>query len=240
MARTLVLFDIDGTLVQPNGAGSRALLAAGSALYGDAFTVEGLDPSGKLDLDIFKELAERNGHLDLLDREAELLELYLAALEREAHRMRALPGAGATLARLAAEPDMDLGILTGNYAQAAAIKLRATGLVPADGPDPFAVRACGDEAATRPELVALARSRYLATLSVAHDVAGDFRLAMVMVGDSPRDVEAGHAHGVPVLAVATGRWPADALAAAGADRVVPDLRDPGPLLELVRQAASRP
>lgn len=234
--RVLVLFDIDGTLVRPNGAGSRALFAAGSALFGDAFRVEGVDHSGKLDLEILREIAEQNGHLDLLGRAGELMELYLAALAREAHRMQALPGAATTLARLAAEPNVALGIVTGNHARAAALKLEVTGLVPPTGPDPFAVRACGDDAATRPDLVALARSRYLDGLGGAQGGAGAGHLALVMVGDSPRDVEAGHAHGVPVLAVATGRWDAGALAGAGADRVVTDLRDPEPLLELIREA----
>ncbi|HKI56527.1 MAG TPA: HAD hydrolase-like protein [Trueperaceae bacterium] len=234
----LVLFDIDGTLVRPNGAGRRALLAAGSALFGDAFSVDGLDPSGKLDPAIFEELAARHAHLDLRARASEFAALYLAALRREAHRMRPLPGAAAVLARLAAEPGVALGILTGNVSEVAAMKLAVTGLVRPGGPDPFAVRACGEEAATRPELVALARSRYLDGRGAA---AGGRTAApaLLLVGDSPRDVDAGHAHGIPVLAVATGRWSAEALREAGADRVAADLRDPEPLLALAR-AAGKP
>ncbi len=233
-SRVLVLFDIDGTLVQPNGAGRRALAAAGTELVGDGFSLDGLDPSGKLDPAIFEELADRHAHLQLRAHAAEFAARYIAALKREAHRMRALPGAAAALARLAAEPAVDLGILTGNSRQVAAMKLEVTGLVPAGGPDPFAVRACGDEAATRADLVTLARSRYLDSGAL-----GDRRaaVALLLVGDSPRDVEAGHARGVPVLGVATGRSSAGELEAAGADRVVPDLRDVRPVLELVREAA---
>ncbi|MEJ2668684.1 MAG: haloacid dehalogenase-like hydrolase [Deinococcales bacterium] len=206
----LVLFDIDGTLVSPNGAGSRALLAAGSALFGDAFTVDGLDPSGKLDPAIFLELAERHPHLDLRSRAADFLPLYLAALEREAHRMRALPGAAATVARLAGEPGVTLGILTGNYASVATLKLETTGLVRPGRVEPFSVRACGDEAADRAALVPLARTRYLASRGVTQAPS------MLLVGDTPRDVEAGRAHDVPAVGVATGRWCAEALTQAGA------------------------
>jgi phosphoglycolate phosphatase len=229
----LVLFDIDGTLVSPNGAGSRALLAAGSALFGDAFTVDGLDPSGKLDPAIYLELAERHPSLDLRSRATDFLPLYLAALEREAHRMRALPGAATTVARLAREPAVTLGILTGNYASVATLKLEAAGLVRPGRNEPFAVHACGDEAADRAALVPLARGRYLASRG-----AGEAP-AMLLVGDTPRDVEAGRGHDVPVVGVATGRWSAEALTQAGAARVLPDLRDPAPLLEIVLETLER-
>jgi phosphoglycolate phosphatase len=228
---TLVLFDIDGTLVTAGGAGRRAMLEAGSALYGDAFSVDGLDPSGKLDPAIFAELAGLHPHLDLHDRATEFFERYLAAMRREVHGLRPLPGARGLLARLDREPGVALGVLTGNVRVVAALKLEATGLVRAGEPDPFAVRVCGDDAAERADLVRLARERYLASQG------GPQRpLRLLLVGDTPRDVEAGRAHGVPVLGVATGPWSADALAEAGARRVVPDLRDPTPLLELLSGA----
>jgi len=56
---------------------------------------------------------------------------------------------------------------------------------------------------------------------------------VVIVGDTPRDVECAHAHGCFAFAVATGRYSAEALAAAGADRVVADFRDPTPLFEIL-------
>ncbi|MEJ2358863.1 MAG: HAD family hydrolase [Deinococcales bacterium] len=224
----LVLFDIDGTLVTAGGAGRRAMLAAGTALYGDAFSVDGVDPSGKLDPAIFAELAGLQPHLDLHVQAHDFQERYLAAMRREVHRLRALPGVHALLARLVREPGVALGVLTGNVRAVAALKLEATGLVRAGEPDPFAVRVCGDEAAERADLVPLARERFLASRP-----DGARRLHLLLVGDTPRDVEAGRAHGVPVLGVATGHWSAEALLEAGAHRVVPDLRDPAPLLELL-------
>ncbi len=224
----LVLFDIDGTLVTAGGAGRRALEVAGTSLYGDAFSVDGLDPSGKLDPAIFTELADRHPHLDLRDRAAEFHLRYLAAMRREVHSLRALPGTRSLLERLGGRDDVALGVLTGNYREVAALKLEATGLVRPGEPDPFAVRVCGDEAPERADLVALARERF-------RERGGGGALRLLLVGDTPRDVAAGRAHGVPVLGVATGRWSAEALAQAGADRVARDLRDPTPVLELLAE-----
>ncbi len=228
LPRALVLFDIDGTLVTAGVAGRRALLEAGTTLYGDAFSLAGLDPSGKLDPAIFDELAELQPHLDLRARRATFHERYLAAMRREVHGLRPLPGVVDVLARLRREPRVALGVLTGNVREVAALKLAATGLARPGGPDPFAVRLCGDDGPTRADLVALAAARYAAT--------GEGPARLLLVGDTPRDVEAGRAHGVPVLGVATGRWSAEALAEAGADRVAADLRDPTPLLEMIGTA----
>lgn len=234
--RVLVLFDIDGTLVTAGVAGRRALLEAGTALYGSAFSVDGLDPSGKLDPAIFEELADLQPHLDLRTRRTEFHERYLAAMRREVYGLRALPGARRVLERLDRDPRVVLGVLTGNVRAVAALKLEATGLVHPARHDPFAVRLCGDDAPARADLVALARQRYRARAGgPAH-----LPLHLLLVGDTPRDVEAGHAHDVPVLGVASGRWSAEALAEAGADRVAPDLRDPTPLLEMIGEALGTP
>ncbi len=223
----LVLFDIDGTLIRTGGAGRRALQEAGRSLFGDGFSVDGLDPSGKLDPDIFEELAARHPAVDLRSRAARFRALYIAALEREAGTLRALPGAAATLAALGSVPGVTLGVLTGNYRSIADLKLRATGLAAADGA-PFEIRACGDEAGDRAALVTLAMERYHARFGRALPPA-----RVVLVGDTPRDVAAGRAHGVRVAGVATGRWTAEQLARAGARPVLPDLRDAAPLLALV-------
>lgn len=222
---TLVLFDIDGTLVTPGGAGRRALLAAGTGLFGEAFSLAGLDPSGKLDPAIFDELVALHPQLDLRGRAEAFQHAYLDAMRREVLELRPLPGVPALLRRLARLPGVALGVLTGNVRTVARLKLEAAGLAPA-GRDPFLVRVHGDEADDRAALVPLALRRY-------REVRGGPPAGLLLVGDTPRDVEAGRAHGVPVLAVATGRWPAEALATAGADRVVPDLRDPAPLLQML-------
>ncbi len=231
-ARALVLFDIDGTLVTAGVAGRRALLQAGTSLYGDAFHVDGLDPSGKLDPAIFDELADLQPHLDLRARWAQFHERYLAAMRREVHDLQVLPGVRGVLERLSRDPRVALGVLTGNVREVAALKLEATGLVRPGGHDPFALRLCGDDAPERADLVALARERYRARAGGA--------VRLLLVGDTPRDVEAGHAHDVPVLGVASGRWSAEALVEAGADRVTPDLSDPTPLLEMVAEALGTP
>ena len=124
-----------------------------------------------------------------------------------------------------------LGLLTGNYSDAIPIKLSAIGIEPAW----FEVTAFGDEAADRRALAALAISKYEGQLG-----ATIAPRRVVVVGDTPRDVDCAHAHGCYAFAVATGRYDAAALAAAGADRVVDDLSDPTPLIQTVERLSAGP
>jgi len=127
--------------------------------------------------------------------------------------MRLLPGVQAVLERLAERPEVSLALLTGNWEPGARIKLSHFDL---NGFFPFGAFGC--DSADRCELPPVALERaYLAT-------GHRFRPAeTLIVGDSLNDVACGQANGIPVLAVATGHTPAAALAAAGADWVVPDL-----------------
>jgi phosphoglycolate phosphatase-like HAD superfamily hydrolase len=134
-----------------------------------------------------------------------------------------MPGVADTLAILRSRPDLTLGLLTGNYTRAIPIKLGAIGVNPAW----FEITAFGDEGESRAALVAVAIGKYAARSGAPVDPR-----RVIVIGDTPRDVDCARANGCISFAVATGKFDVEALRAAGADVVVPDLSDPEPLLRL--------
>lgn len=228
----LLLFDIDGTLLSPVGAGHRAMLSAGRALFGDSFSFDGIDTSGKIDPQIFAEVQVVNAPLGIVDddhdrfRDRYLLEL---DLELAARPIPPLPGVNELLARLRRRDELCLGLLTGNYAAAAPRKLLAAGIDPGD----FVVNAFGDEAPSRPELIPVALARYRRRYD--RDIGVE---RVVVIGDTPRDVACARDNGCVAFAVATGRWSRGALEAAGADLVADDLITGGRQLEALLAATA--
>jgi phosphoglycolate phosphatase-like HAD superfamily hydrolase len=215
----LVLFDIDGTLLRAQGVGARAMERAGRLLLGPAFTLAGIDFGGALDPWIFREAARRMGRDDADDLHSAFHDAYLVelvrALDGAAERPRILPGVAATLAALGLDASLTLGLVTGNYTRAAPLKLRAAGIDPAQ----FVVGAFGDDAPTRPDLVRLAMDRWRARGATPNADR------VVVIGDTPRDVDCARQNGCRSVAVATGFHSTDDLGRAGADVVVPDLTD---------------
>jgi phosphoglycolate phosphatase-like HAD superfamily hydrolase len=220
----LLLFDIDGTLLRGYGAGGRALLRAAEAVLGPGIRGAQINFGGALDPWIFAQLARIVGRE--LDRElhsrlrAHYAELLVEELRTAERRLEALPGVHSVLEHLRGEPRVTLGLLTGNYAETGALKLRAAGI----DPDWFPVQAWGDMAEARPLLVPHAL-RQMASAVHASEV--------VVIGDTLRDVECAHANGCVCVAVATGFTSAADLEAGGAELVLADLSDPSPLLRLI-------
>jgi phosphoglycolate phosphatase-like HAD superfamily hydrolase len=224
--RTLVLWDIDGTLVDSAKLGRDAFL--------DAFErVTGRPPrelvpfAGRTDLEIALDMLERSG-IDVDDGLLERFgtELHRAMLDRGQElraRGRAYPGVQETLERLHREPGVAQSLLTGNIAPNAVVKLGAFGL---DTHVDFDIGAYGSDDRRRGRLVAVALAKcarkHAATLD-PHDV--------VVVGDTPLDVAAAHEGGARSVAVATGPYDQDQLHAAGAHVVLPDLSDPETVVE---------
>ena len=141
-------------------------------------------------------------------------------IENAAQRLTVLPGVLDLLAHMRETRPAVMGLLTGNYAETGAVKLRAAGIEP----DWFEVAAWGDMAELRPGLVKVALAQ-LATAIAPEDV--------IVVGDTVRDVHCALENGSVCMAVATGGSSAEELRAAGADVVVEELRDPGPSLRLL-------
>jgi phosphoglycolate phosphatase-like HAD superfamily hydrolase len=197
----LYLFDIDGTLLRADGAGTRAFDAALAACFGLADASRGVRFGGKTDHAILDEiLVLRRGRPAADDERVRFLAAYLPALERELDAspgFRVLPGAIAALDYLAGRGDVVIGIATGNIADGARAKLRRAGLA-----DRFAVGGYGCDSASRPALVACGIERGRA--------AGAER-EVVVVGDTIHDIAAARACGAIAVAVATGSDPKHAL-----------------------------
>lgn len=217
----LVLFDIDGTLLWTDGAGRRAIHRALIEIFGDT------GPSdhrfdGKTDPQIVRELMRVVGHGDehIDARMHELFARYLVCLREELrdpeHRAAPLPGVSDLLAALKASHDIALGLLTGNLMEGARAKLEAVGI----DPDIFVVGAFGSDHEHRPQLPAIAQRRAREVLGI--DVPGR---NVVVIGDTPADVECGRDIGARAIGVATGRYSTEELAAHGAAAVFTDLTD---------------
>jgi phosphoglycolate phosphatase-like HAD superfamily hydrolase len=204
----LYLFDIDGTLLRADGAGSRAFDHALAACFALEGASRGVRFGGKTDHAILDEiLVLRRGRAATADERARFLATYLPELERElaaSAGFRVLPGVIAALDYLAARGDVVIGVATGNIADGARAKLRRAGI-----DDRFVVGGYGCDSANRAELVACAIARGRA--------AGALR-EVVVVGDTVHDIAAARACDAVAVAVATGADPRDAL--GGADVVL--------------------
>lgn len=210
---TLVLFDIDGTLLTSDSAGRRAIHAAFKPEYEVLDFFERVRFDGKTDPQIVRELHTAAGRPERATAAAtgELLDRYLGHLEREliASRDRVLlmPGVGALLDLLDTVPDVCVGLLTGNIEPGARLKIAATG-TPFER---FRLGAYGSDSAHRPELPAIAVER--ATRLLGHTPVGH---RVVIIGDTPADVTCGRGIGARAVAVATGSYGVRELEAAGA------------------------
>jgi len=224
--RRLVLFDIDGTLLH-GGPAKEAFHLALLEVYGTAGPIEGWEFSGKTDPQIARELLREGGVPDARIEEGFplLWDRYLGELAERlpAQPTVALPGVGELLASLEGEVTVGLGLLTGNVARGAELKLGAAGLRRS-----FPVGAFGSDHEHRNVLPAIALERAARVWGV------DFRgQEVVVVGDTPRDVECGRVHGLRTVAVATGRFSRETLAGTGADAVLDGFEDPGEALAAI-------
>ena len=228
MIRRLVLWDIDGTLVDSAKLGRDAFIDAFERVTG-APPRELVPFAGRTDLEIALDLLARAG-VEAGDGVLERfgVELHRAMEDRRAElraRGRAYPGARESLARLGREPGVVQSLLTGNIAPNAEVKLSAFGL---DALVDLEIGAYGSDHRERGRLVAVALEKCARKHAVAL-VAAD----AVLVGDTPLDVAAAREGGARCVGVATGPYGRDALAAAGADVVLGDLRDTGAVLRAV-------
>lgn len=230
MTRKLVLFDIDGTILLSAGAGRRSILAAIAGTVAEPHTLPAIRFDGKTDPQIVIELLTAAGHPDPADpgRILAVLEQYLKHLEEDltanGHRSRVMPGIPPLLDALEQEPGIMLGLLTGNVAPGARLKLRAAGL----DPGRFRVGAYGSDHAERPCLppIAVERAEPLA----GRRLSGD---EVVIIGDTPADVACAASIGARTIGVATGGFTVAELEAAGADLVFADFSDTRRAMEAI-------
>jgi phosphoglycolate phosphatase-like HAD superfamily hydrolase len=214
--RRLILFDIDGTLVR-GGPAKSAFLGAMADTYGTVGDPERVSFGGKTDPQIAREILTGAGLTPAKIDEAlpSLWERYLGRLEiaLEKHPMTVLSGVPELLDALATIDDVALGLVTGNIAGGARLKLGSAGIW-----DHFEIGSYGSDHEERDELpnIALGRAkeRWGRAIEARH---------ALIVGDTPRDIACGRACAIRTVAVATGTYDAEALRAAGADHVLDDL-----------------
>jgi phosphoglycolate phosphatase-like HAD superfamily hydrolase len=233
----LVLWDVDGTLLNAGGVGTDLYNVVFLQLFGRS--LEAYAPmAGRTDRAIILDTLELAGvpeprrHVDPFI--AGLTAQAPAVREAVAIRGRALPGAAAALAALAAAAPPGEGagdgatqtarvhqsVLTGNIRPVAEVKLSAVGL---RDPLDLCIGAYGDDHEVRTELVHVARRRAAAVYGGTPEDFGG--MSTVLIGDTPLDIEAALAAGARAVGVATGPSQAAELLAAGAHAVLPDLTD---------------
>lgn len=225
----LILFDIDGTLMDSGGAGTKAVQSAISEVLNiseNKLTKSKVPMAGKTDPQILKEMLGMLGvsfDNTLLDA---ILRSYLKHLSVEigTNGKRLKPSVIETLDWLGRLSGAHLGLLTGNIEQGARIKLHSFGIW-----ERFGFGAYGSDNEDRNMLLPEALRRFKAL--TGKEVT--FRDCIV-IGDTPRDVECSKPYGAYALAVATGPYDMQALLETEADAVIEDLTEArdalGPLL----------
>ncbi len=214
----LLLFDIDGTLLLTNGAGTRAANRAFEKIYGIKEAMTQIDAAGKTDPLILKEIFSNELNRDFSGEEAkELYKLYIPFLEEETAKSETtvMPGIPELLESLSPREDMVLGVATGNIEEGAWIKLRSAGL-----DRHFNFGGFGSDSHSREHLILKARDR--AKNHIAH--ASEFEKTFV-IGDTPYDINHGRAAGAVTVGVATGSYSRAELEEHSPDHLFDDLNN---------------
>ncbi|MDX2012973.1 MAG: haloacid dehalogenase-like hydrolase [Myxococcaceae bacterium] len=220
---TVLLFDIDGTLITTGGAGRRAIRAAFAQRYGRADACDHFSFGGMTDQAIARQGLAAIGVEGTAAAIHELLSAYVLHLEDEVRRVpeadyRVHAGMHAAI-DAGHGRGFAVGLGTGNVRAGATVKLRRVGLH-----ERFDFGGFGDDDELRPNLIRRGAERGAARLGVALEAA-----RVVVIGDTPKDVDAAKAIGADSVAVATGGFSADVLREAGATWVFGDLTAPGAL-----------
>lgn len=221
---TLVLWDIDHTLISTRGVGRELSAAAFEETLGRPME-EQAAIDGITEPVIFRETAKLHGlATDRRDFERfadALAEQHLKRTPELRERGHALPGAASALAALDAAGVVQT-VVSGNIRRVSEIKLQVFGL---DRHIRWELGAYGEDDDIRAELVRLSLERSGVAASDA-----------VLIGDTPADIEGAHGNGVRAIGVATGKSGEAQLRDAGAEVVLPDLRDTERLVELIRSS----
>jgi len=225
----LILFDIDGTLCLTGRAGWRAMNHACREVLGVDDAMAQVEFAGRTDWSILRDVMAKYGRT--LDEAllADLRDRYVRHLADEIQHpgtgvKDVMPGVGALLEELRRREDAALALLTGNFIEGARIKLEYFDLWKY-----FRCGAFGGDAASRNDLVPIALTRARESGIVNGEPA-----KVLVVGDTPNDVECALVGGAIPIGVATGGYSVEDLRAAGAEIVFKDLSDTEEFLALLR------
>ncbi len=215
----LLLFDIDGTILNSGGAGKRAMVQAFEEVFGVKDGFRGIHMSGKTDPLILREALEQVGMPFEPNRAEDFKRRYFELLAVEIEKPNAfkklMPGILELIRHLHGTDDVELGLLTGNWRRGAELKLGHFGLM-----DYFSVGAFGDDSEDRNQLLPFALERF----KKEHGQPVEAKNVYV-IGDTPRDVQSARPYGAKTVAIATGTYSIDDLRAEKPGFIFRDLTD---------------
>jgi phosphoglycolate phosphatase-like HAD superfamily hydrolase len=218
---TLVLWDVDHTLIENGGISKETYQGAFERVVGRLPSVRPVT-HGRTDLQIMRELMIANGELSdafgPVDVFADVLRDVMAAKAGDlARRGHVLPGVVDALSALSDEPNVLQSVLTGNILENSRLKVTTFGLEKWLDLD---IGGSGSDDIVRSKLIDAARSKVAAKYGRTFD-----RESTILIGDTPLDVQAAQDGGAKIIAVASGVHSVDELNACGPDAVLPDLVD---------------
>lgn len=223
--KTLLLWDIDGTLIASGGAGMLALETGLRNALGIEGSLADIAFAGRTDRWIVRRIFEKFSVTHTEENVTRLIDSYVAALPLALAnpKARVLPGVREILAAADARDDIAQGLLTGNVRRGAQTKLGHHGLW-----EFFPFGGFADDGELRNEISphALRRANEHAKVAFAPE-------RVWVIGDTPHDIECGRVIGARTLAVATGSHSVADLAAHKPDAVFADLSDPKKFFDLI-------
>jgi phosphoglycolate phosphatase-like HAD superfamily hydrolase len=228
MRPTVLLFDIDGTLVTTGGAGRRAMEHAFHSLHGRRDACNSFSMSGMTDRAIVRKALELIGIAPTPEAITAVIDAYLAHLAQEVQLVnernyRLHPGMREAVEAAHARPGFAVGLGTGNVREGARLKLERVRIY-----DRFAFGGFGCDHEDRVELIRHGARSGAALLRVPLE-----ECRVVVIGDTPKDVAAAKGIGALCIGVGTGNFTAEDLLAAGADHAFPDFTRRGALETLL-------
>ncbi len=226
----LILFDIDGTLTRTQN-GYVPFNEAISQTFGIDGDIRTVVPDGNTDPMIVEDIfAKANVKIELHGNDWQeftihLRERYRHHVQQGTTTIRALPGAAALLKALSLDEGFSPSVVTGNFEVTAAIKLEAAGLAPYLRRGAYA-----SDSRYRPDLPAIAKERW-------EKLTGRVLLPeqCIVIGDTPKDLEAARHNQMKCILVGTGRYPVEELQYWHPDGCLADLSDTGAVITMLSE-----
>ena len=228
MRPTVLLFDIDGTLVTTGGAGRRSMERAFELLHGRRDACDSFSMSGMTDRAIVRKGLEGIGASTSPEAITAVIDAYLASLAEEVQRVhdrdyRLHPGMREAVEAAHSREGFAVGLGTGNVRQGARVKLERVRIY-----DRFAFGGFGCDHEDRVELIRHGARSGASLLGVPVEAC-----RVVVIGDTPKDVAAAQGIGATCIGVGTGSFTPEALLSCGADYAFADFSVPGALAALL-------
>jgi len=228
--KRLILFDIDGTLLVLDTLADLAFRAMTKEIYGVECSFKEISYAGMTDPRILEEVLKLRGVDDeiIAARYTEAIEKYCSYFDDFArgnsYHVTIHPGVIQLLTALEQMPEMQVAILTGNLEYTGWKKLEIAGLK-----HYFPFGAFGSDSKVRSELVGVALNRAERKYGITYQNKN-----IIIIGDSPHDVECGKPYGVTSIAVATGHTGIEELKRHAPDYAFKDLGDFEQVIEVIR------